>query len=213
MPETSRARSNRQIWITRGHLAALAISTASLAMLTFFLGVRVGRGTVPSTQDLAVQATLLPNADSQASLELLLREVELAQASLDPTGQPQTDVEYTELLRTSATATPAAASLPTGTVSIAANDTSHPRPPTFTPPESGWSVQVSSTPLVAAADQQVAGLIAAGHRAYRVDALVDGQNWYRVRVGGFDTRDEADAARRILAVQTSTPDLALAEAP
>lgn len=57
---------------------------------------------------------------------------------------------------------------------------------------SGFTVQVSSHPESGLADRQVRQLIAQGFAAYRVEAEVNGQRWYRVRVGNFMSQDAAE---------------------
>lgn len=213
MTDGARSRSDRQIWITRGHLAALAVTTASIALLTFLVGVQVGQRAAPEVAAPAPSTGVLPDAPAQASLELLLREVELAQASVDPTGQPQVALSFPRVLGDGATAAPAPAARPLATVSVAPRAGEAPKAPTSRPPVDGWSVQVASHPTRADADAQLSQLHEQGFAAYRVAALVDGQTWYRVRIGGYETRVEAAKARLLLSRQLKAPDLVLAESP
>lgn len=213
MNDGTRTRSDRQIWITRGHLGALAVTTASVALLTFLVGVQVGRRTAPEVVALPLADGVLPDAEAQASLELLLREVELAQASVDPSGSPQVSLSFPSVLGQGTTASPAAAAPAVATVSIAPVQGDAPRPPKNRPPVDGWSVQVASHPTQADADAELARLQELGHEAYRVAALVDGQTWYRVRVGGFASQAKAEKARHALAERLQVQDLVLAESP
>lgn len=57
---------------------------------------------------------------------------------------------------------------------------------------SGWIVQVRSVPDKAAADSLQASLVAAGFPAFVVSADVDGVTYYRVRVGRYASRDDAE---------------------
>lgn len=213
MNDGARTRSDRQIWITRGHLGALAVTTASIALLTFLVGVQVGQRTAPEVVAPAAPTGVLPDADAQASLELLLREVELSQASVDPTGRAHTPLSFPAVLGQGETATPAADEAPMATVSIAPAAGEPPRPPENRPPVDGWSIQLSSHPTQAEADAQLSALQEDGHEAYRVAALVDGQTWYRVRIGGFASRAKAEKARKSLSERLEAPDLVLAESP
>jgi cell division septation protein DedD len=61
-----------------------------------------------------------------------------------------------------------------------------------------WSVQVSATPAKDAAETLVERLKAKGYDGYVVQAAVKGQTFYRVRVGHFDTREQAESARQSL---------------
>ena len=64
-----------------------------------------------------------------------------------------------------------------------------------------WSVQVSAAPAKDTADHLVQRLIAKGYDGYTVRAEVNGQTYYRVRVGHFDAREEAESTRQSLARQ------------
>jgi len=81
--------------------------------------------------------------------------------------------------------------------------TSHKREPaqTFTPPPSGsgnFTVQVSSWTSKDMADREASRLSAAGMSAFVEDAVIAGENWYRVRVGRYGSSKEAkDAADQL----------------
>ncbi len=64
-----------------------------------------------------------------------------------------------------------------------------------------WSVQISAVPEKAVADALMERLKASGYDSYVVKAEVKGQTYYRVRVGHFDARDEAESVRQSLARQ------------
>jgi septal ring-binding cell division protein DamX len=61
-----------------------------------------------------------------------------------------------------------------------------------------WSVQISAAPAKDIADTLVQRLKANGYDGYVVQAEVKGQTYYRVRVGHFDTREEAESVRQSL---------------
>jgi cell division septation protein DedD len=69
-----------------------------------------------------------------------------------------------------------------------------------------WSVQISAAPGKAVADTLVERLKAGGYDSYVVKAEVKGQTYYRVRVGHFDAREEAESVRQSLARQESYRD-------
>lgn len=69
-----------------------------------------------------------------------------------------------------------------------------------------WSVQVSATPAKDIADTLVQRLKASGYDVYAVEAEVKGQTYYRVRVGRFDAREEAESVRQSLALQVGYRD-------
>ena len=80
-----------------------------------------------------------------------------------------------------------------------------PNPPAETAkphiPPSGagsYTVQVSSWTSKSKAESEVSRLSAAGYTAFVEDAVVGGENWYRVRVGRYSTMKEArDAATEL----------------
>jgi septal ring-binding cell division protein DamX len=64
-----------------------------------------------------------------------------------------------------------------------------------------WSVQISAVPAKAVADSLADRLIANGYDGYVIQAEIKGQTYYRVRVGHFDAREEAESARQSLSRQ------------
>jgi cell division septation protein DedD len=66
-----------------------------------------------------------------------------------------------------------------------------------------WSVQISAAPTKNVADKLVQQLKAKGYDGYIVEANVKGQTYYRVRVGRFPKREEAESTRQSLALHKS----------
>jgi cell division septation protein DedD len=64
-----------------------------------------------------------------------------------------------------------------------------------------WSVQISATPAKDIAGTLVQRLRDKGYDGYVVQAEVKGQTYYRVRVGHFAAREEAESVRQSLARQ------------
>jgi cell division septation protein DedD len=64
-----------------------------------------------------------------------------------------------------------------------------------------WTVQVKSSPDKKYADTWADRLQAKGYDAFVVEGDVKGQTWYRVRVGHFAARQEAEALRTTLESQ------------
>ena len=62
-------------------------------------------------------------------------------------------------------------------------------------------MQISAAPAKDIADALVQRLKADGYDGYVVQAEVKGQTYYRVRVGRFDAREEAESVRQSLARQ------------
>lgn len=63
---------------------------------------------------------------------------------------------------------------------------------------SGWVVQVRSTPDKPAADALQAALALDGFPAFTTSVEVDGRTYYRVRVGRYGARSEAETVERAL---------------
>jgi cell division septation protein DedD len=63
-----------------------------------------------------------------------------------------------------------------------------------------WSVQISAAPAKNVADKLVQQLKAKGYDGYVVEVNVRGQTYYRVRVGRFSKREEAESMRQSLAL-------------
>ncbi|HUF41551.1 MAG TPA: SPOR domain-containing protein [Verrucomicrobiae bacterium] len=61
-----------------------------------------------------------------------------------------------------------------------------------------WTVQLAANREKALTEKQVVELKAGGYEAYIVETEREGQTWYRLRVGRFATRAEADALREVL---------------
>lgn len=62
----------------------------------------------------------------------------------------------------------------------------------------GWVIQVRSTPEEGAANALQESLSNAGFPAFVISAEVDGTTWYRVRVGRYGTRADADVVEAAL---------------
>jgi hypothetical protein len=64
-----------------------------------------------------------------------------------------------------------------------------------------WSVQIAAVPGKAVADTLMERLKARGYDSYVVTAEVKGRTYYRVRVGHFDAREEAESVHQSLMSQ------------
>lgn len=64
---------------------------------------------------------------------------------------------------------------------------------------SGWVIQVRSTTDRAQADGLTRALVADGFQAFVVSAEIDGTTWFRVRVGRYGSRDDAEQVEQRLA--------------
>ena len=217
MADVQRELGRRQIWITRGHLAALGVATAFIALLAFFVGVKVGRAQIEA-QAISSQAGFLPDDDQEDSLEALLREVERAQAENETDAPAVDDLSFAEDLTqakppVTPTETTPEEQVVTTTLPDEDNVPEAPEEISPAPPASGWSVQISSHNTANDADLQVARLKEQNFSAYRVEALINGITWYRVRVGAYTKRDKAEKAKKEMEELLNISGLLLVEAP
>jgi cell division septation protein DedD len=218
MAEQIMRTGGRELWLTRGHLAALGTSTVLIAVLAFMLGFKVGVRSAVATPAVTEAPSLLPAAGDRDSLEALLREVEQAQRARASAQANADQLTFPTALRASdASMTLGVSPVDASQVAVVPPDadaTAAPIPATdFAPPTSGWAIQVAAYPNAEEADGQVATLREAGTHAYRVAALINAENWFRVRVGGYATKQDALDARAAVAAAVGTEDLMIVEAP
>lgn len=197
-----------QLPLTRNHLYALGTLSLALAVLSFFVGFQTGRGKVVAPPAPAV-ARFIPNEVADGDLEVLLARVEEATVGDTPLGFPS-ELPHTEvapvvppvigeggIVVEAPPPPPPPNPFPTearpGTVSLAAG-AAVVSPSQGDIPTSGWSIQVGEQAAEPDADRQVETLQAAGLAAYKVVALVDGATVWRVRIGGYSSKDTATAA-------------------
>ena len=214
-----RSRAHRQIWITRSHLVALGMATCCIALLAFLVGLQVGRAQAAAAEVVAeAPLPLTPDVSKEVALEALLREVEVARSSVGVNPASAPDLSFPDLLESvePVLELPADEHGAAHASRVAAAPGSAPEAPStesVAAPAGAWSVQIASHPSPAEADAVIATLQASGHEAYRVAALVDGQTWYRVRVGGFGSKARAEAGRQALQAELGSDDLLLTVAP
>jgi hypothetical protein len=72
-------------------------------------------------------------------------------------------------------------------------------PKTLSPAARQWSVQVSAAPAKNIAESLVQQLKTNGYDGYFLQADVNGQTYFRVRVGHFASQEEAESLRQLLA--------------
>ncbi len=189
MPEINREKD--QIWITRNHLLALGVGTTCVAILTFFLGLKLGRSGV-GEEEASRPPPLTVDPAGQEELEAVLRQAARAQPPKDfsfPSELPADSVTPPgpEVVDPSASAASVAAPSSGQTVQVADG-------PVGDVPHGGWSVQIGIYATPADADARMKELSERSLKPYRVAALVDGQSSWRVRVGGYGTQKAAEEA-------------------
>jgi hypothetical protein len=234
-PDAPRPRATNQLPLTRNHLYALGALSLALAVLSFFVGFQAGKGRaapVPVPQ----VARLVPDDVRTGDLEVLLAGVEHARGAesslsfpaelphTDPAPAPPVPLDPTAPEGTAMVAPvaappePVAAPFPAEVHPGAGAVPPGPVPPlvpggTGDVPLSGWAVQVGQHDVESDADRYVATLRAAGLSAYKVVALVGGHSVWRVRVGGFKSKEAATAALSGVASKAGSAEPSVTPAP
>jgi len=113
------------------------------------------------------------------------------QASAPPAAPTITRHPITEKPKSPATVAPPVATKRKETPTPASAKRTEPTPPAKEWADAGWTVQVNATTNVQQATELARSLRAKGYEAYTVQAPLHGQTWYRVRVGRFPTKEQA----------------------
>ena len=90
MRDLGRMQNDNQFWITRGQLAALAVTTLAVAALAFFVGVMVGQEDVPLPAGLGKDQALVDAELRDDAITELLARVETAASSRVPEAHART---------------------------------------------------------------------------------------------------------------------------
>jgi hypothetical protein len=215
MRELAHKPGQREIWITQGHLWALALVMFFIGVLAFFVGLLYGRSQVGVPEDQTTVVTLVPAEVEGDALDELLARLESLQVDDPQDGAlsfPGTlpEGEAFPLPVEQIEAPPEAA------VVLPGRDA--PEPPDVGPeagavPSSGYAVQLASYVSVEEADAHLARLSELDIDGYRQAAMVRGETRHRVRVGGYRSRDAAVRGREDLVDQLGIADAIVVSAP
>jgi cell division septation protein DedD len=221
MAENRRDRDKR-FYFSRGQLVLLGGAFALASLIIFFLGIVVGRGIeerkMARPEEPLIKIPVNPSAQgsgagpgSQAKEELTFYDT-LAKSSnsgsspedkaSEPTQPERVIKSERKEIKAKGRETPAPVSLRT-----------EERPPAEKAPlsnrveESGraWYVQVNAFPDERSGKVSVDRLKNKGYNAYLTEARNKGKLWYRVRVGEFRTREEAERIADILKSKENFP--------
>ncbi len=221
MRDLSRIHGEREIWITRGHLWALAMTTVFIGLLAFFVGLLLGRTRTTEAEPVPEQSSLITEEMEADALEELLARVEVAANN----NSEEAVITFPEVLspgQSSAARPPPSATLPETTEASSRTRVSAgrhiPEPPSGAlsagkVPSGGWAIQLASFTTESEADARLGELAEAGADAYWVSAVVDGITRYRVRIGGFSSRGDADVRLAELSARWDVADAIVTRAP
>jgi cell division septation protein DedD len=227
MSDVARASAGHPLPITRNHLYALGALSLSLAVLSFLVGLQVGRGNgAPAAAP--PPPGLITEEIRSGTLEVLLARVEQAHAAESalrfPEELPQSEPRVTgpdpAVLAGEVPAEPVAPPVPTLDLpaearpgSAAVDGVAAVEPTVEELPAGGWAVQVGEYSTEADAVRNVETLKAAGLAAYRIVALVGGETRWRVRIGGFDSKASATANAGAVGAQAGATEPVVVPAP
>ena len=228
MAKNGRFDGGREIWLTRGHLWALAVTTCSIAVLTLFIGLHIGRATNGQSTQVADADGLIAQQIEQDPLEDLLSRIEAAAADAAPEaslsfpaalpeqGEPVPVMEAPEAEEAPEAFVEPGEDTPEPPLTSQTEETddgaSEPEVAAEVPTD-GWAVQLGAYRTLDEAESRVAELTRDSVAAYRVSALVRGETWYRVKVGGFATRDDALVGRDRLLKRLGLESALVGQAP
>ncbi len=228
MAKNGRFAGGREIWLTRGHLWALAVTTCSIAVLTLFIGLHIGRATNGQSIKAVDGDGLIAQQIEQDPLEDLLSRIEAAAADATPEaslsfpaalpeqGEPVPVMEAPEAEEDPAAFVEPGDDAPEAPLTSqpdASDGVASEPEVTAVVPTDGWAVQLGAYRALEEAEERVAELTRDSIAAYRVSALVRGETWYRVKVGGFATRDDALVGRDRLLKRLGLESALVGQAP
>jgi len=205
----------REIWITQGHLWALALVMFFIGVLAFFVGLLFGRSQAAVPDGEATTPAIVTEEVQGDALDELLARLE----SLDVDDPQDGALSFPGTLTAGeAFPVPEPAEPELAVEDVVLPGREVPEPPEGEPsagdvPRSGWAVQLASYGTVEEAEAHLTRLAEQGHDAYRQAALVGGETRHRVRVGGFSSQKSAGRARDELAVSEGIPDALVVQAP
>jgi DedD protein len=215
MAENRRGKDKRY-YLSRGQFVLLGCGFTAASVIIFFLGMLVGQGIeerkIVKPPEPLMKIPVKPTDGNNAAPAPVREEITfydtLTQAA---TSQPRIDEVPGEVARTEKTFK----SQPKTSAPAIKDD---PAPPNRRPDEKRaaekksktgenieaargdrpWTVQVNAFPDEKAARTWVDRLKDKGYNAYLTEAQNQGKHWYRVRVGRFSSREEAEKVEEAL---------------
>lgn len=207
-------QKRKQFIVTKRHVAAFAIITTSIALLTGAIGYQTGKklhSDISSQTTIPITYQLLPDVEKQKRLEELLLEIDQSQ-------QHAADSDYLfpeEITKEDILPIPKEPELSIEGTQIPPieGEEAIPELPSTPLPTSGWSVQVGAYPNLDEAEEHAQRLIEQGQQGYIVTASVNGETWYRVRIAGYPTKAQAQDAKKALQIKHQEFDYFIFKAP
>jgi cell division septation protein DedD len=214
MAENRRGKENRYYY-SRGQMILLGAAFTSAAVVIFFLGMFVGQGVeerkILKKDEPLVKIPVKPEgapggASAQKKDEITFNGPE-AKSPAPSAAEEKTKEKPAEKI--AATEAPAPKPVEKKTVKIAAEEAPKKSEPAASAEtgESGkvWRAQVNAFPDERSAILLVDRLKNKGYNAYVSDVQNRGKTWYRVNVGRYDSREQAEKIADALRTKENHP--------
>jgi cell division septation protein DedD len=223
-----------KFYFSRDQVVVLALAFAVTAISIGFLGVLTGKqleatrivsketspantsinppahtaGTAaeaPTGEGIPYFRALRNRSDGQPTNDASSNPVELQSSDTDAPIAEQKRVAK-DPVRTTAGKIPERADEPAVSAPTLPRESASSQPGKPEAPAKTWTVQVKASADKGSADVWMDRLKTKGYKAFVVEADIQGRTWYRVRVGSFDTRQEAEKLRQVLDSQEGFSD-------
>jgi len=207
----NRRHKDKRFYFSRGQMVLLGGAFTLASLMIFLLGIVVGRGIEerkaarPEEPLIKIPVKPTPGGGAasagQAKDELTFYDTLGKSPRAAPGLEEKTDEPKEFKLKNRENATPASAKVETKTGATKPN----PAPPSHhvesREPGKAWYVQVNAFPDAKSGQIWVDRLKNKGYNAYLTEGRNQGKLWYRVRVGQYGSRDEAEKIAEILKTQ------------
>ena len=213
MAEIRRERDKRY-YFSRGQLVLLGGAFTLASVIIFFLGIVVGRGIeerkMTRPEEPLIKIPVNPSAQGKGAAGSARDELTFYDTLVEssPAGEPKPSekpIQSAREVKTKGREVPGPASL--RAAEKPSREIPHDASAANSAAESGkaWYVQVNAFPDEKSGQIFVDKLRNKGYKAYLAEGRNQGQLWYRVRVGEFSSREEAERIAEILKSKENFP--------
>lgn len=216
----NRRGKEKRFYFSRGQLILLGAGFIAAAVVIFFMGVFVGQGIegrkLVKPEEPLIRVPVAPptkgsDAAAPAKEELTFYDT-LTQPPVAGTATTEGEKVIAETQKAAQRTEPRKKQEPATVAVDKAADRVEPakRPKLAESAAAGetdksWTVQVNAFPDPKSAQMWVDKLKSKGYNAYSAEVVNKGKTWYRVRVGQFASRDEAERLEQTLKTKENFP--------
>ena len=212
----NRKGKDKRFYFSRGQAIVLGFSFAVASMIIFFLGMLVGQGIeerkIVKPAEPLIKIPIRPTQGSNSSPAAPREEITFYDTLTRPVpAQARAEEELREAKKAekNSKAEPRESKLPARQELASVAKRAEDKPATaarkLQPAEADakesrkpWTVQVNAFPDENSAKTWVDRLRDKGYNAYLSESRIQGRVWYRVRVGRFESREEAEKTQESL---------------